>query len=150
MVITERVIRKQLEAAGIAVNFRSQSQKRTLIKRGNRELTDTDFVWLLEQDVMSVSAPTEAVRVERLEWGNFYGELHSLLDHDREIARSAEQPEATWTRFQELIDQTAELRRSIQELERDNLGRINYEMERLLRTVGQGAVAGGRIPAATH
>jgi phosphate transport system permease protein len=129
--VTERVSAEQLAAAGIALGKPSKWHERMLIKLGNRELKDTDFVWLLQQNVLSVSKPQAAVRVERLEWGNFYGELHSLLDDGEEIAISAEDPEATWARFQLLIERSAQLRRSIRILERDEVGRINHEMERL-------------------
>jgi phosphate transport system permease protein len=130
-VMSERVSREQLLAAGVSVDDQQSEYRRRLIKRGNREFTTTDFVWLLDNNLIGESSPEQAVRVERLALGDFYGELHSLLENGREIARSDADPEAAWARFQQLIRDSAELRRTIEQLEREEVGSINYQLERL-------------------
>jgi phosphate transport system permease protein len=141
-VMSERVSREQLLAAGVSVDDRQSWYTRRLIKRGNREFTATDFVWLLDKNLIGESSPEQAVRVERFALGNFYGELHSLLDGDREIARSDADPAVTWTRFQQLISNSVKLRRTIEQLEREEVGRINYQLERLRLEERRRALAG--------
>ncbi len=127
----ETVSREQLHAAGIAPQHAGPVLQRLLVKRGNRDVFGTDFAWLLEAHVTAVEQPVDAIRVERLEWGNLYGRLHSLMVDGATIAEAAEEPEVTWQRFSDAVRQSRDLRDRIRTLERESVGRINYEMERL-------------------
>ena len=129
-VSTEQVARDQLVAAGVELVSPAAWHGRSLVKRGNRERTDTDFVWLLDERVLESTRPPDAIQVEREEWGDFYGELLGLLDEGRPLP-TGNDGDATWRRFQALIDDSRSLRRDIHALERDVVGGINYRMERL-------------------
>src|SRR5262245_6542364 len=48
---------------------------RTKLKVGNRDLGAGDFVWIDDATIRERSRPADAVVLERLEWGNFYGWL---------------------------------------------------------------------------
>jgi phosphate transport system permease protein len=127
----EQVSAEQLRAAGLDLETPSPWMYRSLVKRGNREFEDIDFAWLLESRIESVQRPREAVRVERLEWGDVYGELHSVLDGDQVVAAAAADPAAAWETFLSLVQRAGELRDEIQSLERSEVGQINRAMERL-------------------
>ena len=130
-VSAEIVPRDQLLAAGVQLDHMGVTETRLLVKRGNRDFFVTDFAWLLEARVREGQQPADAIRVERLEWGNLYGTLHSLLDGEQQIAEARSDPDDSWAQFQLLIDGAEELRREIRRLERDEVGRINYAMEKL-------------------
>ena len=51
---------------------------RIRLKVGNRDVTGADFVWLDEAEIAARSYPADAVVLERLEWGNFYGTMSEL------------------------------------------------------------------------
>ena len=48
------------------------------IKTGNRDLDGLDFRWLTDEQIKSASQPAEAMVLERLEHGNFYGFLRDI------------------------------------------------------------------------
>ena len=48
------------------------------LKIGNRDLYGLDFRWVRDAEIASRSHPIEAVALERLEYGNFYGYIQSV------------------------------------------------------------------------
>ena len=100
---------------------------RIQLKVGNRDLTGVDFLWVDEDEIQGRSRPADAVMLERLEWGNFYGHMVELRDGERVIARGAQ----VWEAFQPL--HAAKLRQSeaVRELEKGPIGDVNYEIEEL-------------------
>jgi len=46
---------------------------RIKLKVGNRDLGDAEFRWVDEARIVARTTPRDAVVVERMEWGNFYG-----------------------------------------------------------------------------
>ena len=46
---------------------------RTKLKTGNRDLGGAEFRWIDDASIASRSYPRDAVVLERVEWGNFYG-----------------------------------------------------------------------------
>ena len=130
-VARETVAREQLVAAGWELESTKLRQSRLLVKRGNREFFETDFTWLLESRVTEVTPPADAVRVERLEWGNLYGYLDSVSEGGAVVADASLDFDATWVLFTELAKRCSDLRGEIRELERSEVGRISRAMERL-------------------
>ncbi len=103
-------------------------RERFQLRAGNRDLTGQDFVWIDQRDVVRTSAPREALLLERLEWGNFYGRLVAL---ERNGAAIAATPEESWRALAELLERKARERREIRGLERGAIGEVNYEIEKL-------------------
>ncbi len=101
---------------------------RIQLKVGNRDVTGADFVWLEEPGIAARSRPAEAVLLERLEWGHFYGFLRELRDGDRLLAAG---DEAVWRELPVLHRDKLALRERIHELESGPIGRINYRLEQL-------------------
>ncbi len=51
---------------------------RLRVKTGNRDVSGRDFRWIAAAEIAHREDPPDAVLVERLEYGNFYGELTGL------------------------------------------------------------------------
>ena len=104
--------------------------KRWLVKTGNRELY-LDFRWISDHNIQQKTTPDDVVVVEREEWGNFYGYLKQVK-HDGEVVAEGE---AAWAALEDSIERAGELRAKMKDLEKSDIGAINYELERLrLRT----------------
>ncbi len=101
---------------------------RIRLKVGNRDVTGADFVWLDESAITARGYPAEAVVLERLEWGNFYGTMSELRAGEEVLASG---PEAVWAAFAPLHEEKLELRRRIRRLEKREIGDVNFEIEKL-------------------
>lgn len=101
---------------------------RIQVKQGNRDFYGIDFVWVDEADIASLRHPENAVVIERVEWGNFHGFLEAVRDGDRVIASG---PDAAWAAFQERFPAVRRTLDEIRRLEKDEIGRINYEQEQI-------------------
>ena len=51
----------------------NETAHRLQLKIGNREITGADFKWFDEVEIGARTFPADAVLLERLEWGNFFG-----------------------------------------------------------------------------
>lgn len=121
----------QLREAGFELTGPGPFFSRSLLKQGNRDFMDSDFVWLIDEQLIDVAQPSQVVVVERLEWGNFYGYLESVTRDGKIVATTQESPEATWEAFQSIIAATVKVREDIRVLERVEIGKINYSLEGL-------------------
>jgi len=100
---------------------------RHLVKTGNRDYLGSDFRWLIENDITSRSTPEKLMVLERIEWGNFYGYLQAVYEDGKLVADG----EAAWDALQSRLERALDLREQITRIERDDIGAINYSMERL-------------------
>jgi len=120
---------------------------RHLIKLGNRDLTGRDFVWYLDSSLGELRYPEDALRIERREWGNFYG-FPVALERAGEVIADGD---GLWSELQQAIDRANELHQRIQTLERVEIGRINLKMEELRlarRALELRGVSGAELAAA--
>lgn len=101
---------------------------RMRIKIGNRDVGGLDFAWIDEKDVARRSRPADVVLLERLEWGNFYGSFDELRRGGQVIARG---PAAVAKAFGPLHEQKQREQERIEDLEKGEIGDVNYEIERL-------------------
>ncbi len=95
---------------------------------GNRDLGGPDFRWLDEREIAAREIPPDAVLLERLEWGNFYGRMLELRRGETVLARG---PAETWQAFGPLHARKRSELTAIDDLERGEIARINAEIERL-------------------
>lgn len=100
---------------------------RHLLKTGNRDYFGLDFRWLVDNEIVSRSTPEKIIVLERLEWGNFYGYLQAVYEGETKVAEG----DAGWEEFLARLDRVLDLRDEITRIERDDIGAINYSMERL-------------------
>jgi phosphate transport system permease protein len=106
----------------------SPAADRLRVKTGNRDVTGLDFAWIDHSNIAAQRKPADAVLLERLEWGNFHGYLREIRRGDQVLARG---PEETWKQLGPLLDAKAEERDRIHDLETNEIGDVNYEIERL-------------------
>ena len=97
------------------------------IKVGNRDLNRLDFIWIDEKQVLQTDYPDDLVTLERREWGNLYGRLLAVYEGQLEIAGKAN----AFVILQELLEQSADLVRKIETIEKKAIGNINYQLEKL-------------------
>ncbi len=98
-----------------------------LVKIGNREINGLDFRWLNELQIQAIGYPDDAVAIEREEWGDFYGYVTGLKENGKAVHGTGEA-------FGELIARLARkqrLQEEIRGIETDEIGAINYAIERL-------------------
>lgn len=100
---------------------------RVQLEVGNRDLTGTDFLWVRDEAIVSTERPIEAMMLERLEWGNFYGFPQELRAGDETLARGEDLLPA----LRRLHGEKVELREEIEKLEKGAIGDVNDRMEQL-------------------
>lgn len=98
---------------------------RIRVRTGNRDVTGVDFRWIEESHVRSQSEPPEAVLLERLEWGTFFGYPIAL----RATGVDAREPAAIWEAFARLHRDKVSVREQIRAIEHGPIGDLNREIE---------------------
>jgi phosphate transport system permease protein len=101
---------------------------RIQVRAGNRDLTGQDFRWIDERQIASRSRPADAVVIERLEWGNFYGRVVRISRGDELLAAT---PAETWRQLDSMLERKQRERAEIRKLERGPLGDVNHAIEKL-------------------
>ena len=117
----------RLREAGITIDADRERVKRYLIKVGNRDIYGSDFVLLIEPFIESRSVPEDVMVVERREWGNFYGFLKEVKENGEVVAAGDE----ARAELQRRLDRVKTLHTEIEHIEKDEIGAINYRIERL-------------------
>jgi phosphate transport system permease protein len=119
------------------------AQYRLKLRQGNRDLFGADFVWIDEADIVKRDEPPQALVIERLEWGNFYGFLKAVRDHGQVVAEGAE---AGWAALQARLPEVRRVNEEIRVIERKEIGEINYAQEQIrlrLRKLGLRGISSG-------
>jgi len=122
----EDVLTSRLRESGLQLDTDAETVERILFKTGNRDLTGQDFRWVLTPGIRSMPAPEDLVVLEREEWGAFFGRVVAVKHAGEPVAM-----DDPWVAFQESLERTRGLREQIEDLEKDQIGSINYRMERL-------------------
>ena len=100
---------------------------RYLVKTGNRDVSGLDFVWLAEPSINDRRLPRDLVVFERREWGNFYGFLEAVKENGSLIAGGGQ----AWPQLLQRLERVNRLHEEIVDLEKGEIGAINYQLERL-------------------
>ncbi len=129
----ETVTAAQVAATGVRLGADAKEIDRRLLKLGNRDITGTDFVWLIDDFLANIQYPEKIVTLERTEWGNFYGYFRSLSEAGETIAEVTDANfDSQWQGFNHRLARAVELQRQIDEIENKELRDINFRMDRLL------------------
>jgi len=123
---SEAVSRQRLIDAGAKVDSDAEFITRYLIKTGNRDLLGLDFKWLTEDKIIAKTEPKDIVVFERREWGNLYGFLESVKQSGQVVNTND-----VWQTFNERLDHALDLHEEIRQIEKHEIGGINYKLERL-------------------
>lgn len=118
----ERIPVKQLSHLNLSLEEGQETVERFLVKTGNRELVSLDFRWLLETEIESTSLPVDVAVVERRTHGNFYGFIDELILDGKSVELA---------RLPELIERVTLFQEEMDELQKVDIGAINYQLERL-------------------
>ena len=124
---SEEVTAARLAEAGISISGEATIVDRYLVKTGNRDAFGADFRHLVAPNIHEAAFPEDIAVIERMEWGDQVGVLLRVLEDGEVVA----QGEAAWPEFQRRIKRVQALRERIRDIERGQIGDINYAMERL-------------------
>lgn len=122
----EDVLASRLRESGLALETDAETVERILFKTGNRDQTGQDFRWVLSPGIVSWETPEDLVVLERVEWGAFFGRVAGVKRDGETVAT-----DDPWAAFAEQLERTTALREQIESLEKDEIGSVNYRMERL-------------------
>lgn len=122
----ESVTSARLLNAGLPVDVDQPLYDRLLIKIGNRDLLGVDFRYVVSDWLVDRQTPADVVVLERTEWGNFHGFLTAV-----EVDGQRIEGEAAWPAYREAQKRADRLREEIRSIEKGEIGRINYELEKL-------------------
>ena len=112
----------QLAHLNLDLDPEQEVLERLLIKTGNRELVSLDFRWLLSHNITNTQKPKDLVVVERRTHGNFYGYIDSMVVDGNEVDSN---------QLDELLSRVEGFQQQIDELQKSDIGAINYQLERL-------------------
>lgn len=128
---SEMVTKAQLDAIGLDTPDGEDEAERILLKVGNRDVYGGDFRWVLGHHLSDESYPEQAMAIERREWGNFYGYLDKVHEGHDKVSDASQDYEQAWDHFQSLIARSLEIHETITDIQKDDIGAINYSLERL-------------------
>ena len=100
--------------------------ERWMLKTGNRKVNPPDFRWVYRHDITKLDKDQNMVVFERTEWGNAYGTLVQVLEND-EVVETAD----LWEELSTRIDRATELRERAEEIQKGEINRINFQIERI-------------------
>ncbi len=131
---SEVVSAERIISSGIPVSADQPYHERELVKIGNRDLNESDYTWLLSDYLSDIRYPRHLTTFERREWGHFYGYVKEVHEAGATVAVSDpanEQDTAAWQALQPRIARALALHDEIAALEKDEIGEVNYAIERL-------------------
>ncbi|MDX1489554.1 MAG: hypothetical protein R3268_15200, partial [Acidiferrobacterales bacterium] len=140
----ETVPAAQVREVGIQLGPDVDTVTRYLVRTGNRDLTGQDFRWLMAPRIEVQHRPENLVVVERREWGNAYGKVSAVKQSGRIVTEG----EKAWDVLPERTTRALALASDIYDLERHQIGAINYALERLRLRERRLQIEGGRDPLA--
>src|SRR5690554_5704996 len=121
----EQVAAEQIRNAGLPVPEGMEILDRQLIKVGNRDLYGSDFRWVLEYQLSDLKYPTNAVTIERREWGNFYGYIVGVKENGELIAQQEPTENTLWDEVKTRTERATAIYQHIQNLEGGDIASVN-------------------------
>ena len=123
----ETINANQVRDSGVEIPDELLFVDRYLFKVGNRDQFGSDFKVVVETQVEAFTYPEDILKVERREWGNFYGKLKAVKEKGQVVAEG----EGALAELQKRLARVLELHEKIKEIEKSEIGAINYKLERL-------------------
>ncbi len=143
IVESEEVPAEQLINSGVKVPENVEYLDRLLFKTGNRDVLGFDFRWVLAENLRDRRYPLDLMALERREWGNFYGYLVDVKEDGQVVASGP----GAMDEFQQRIDRAQALHDKIYDIEKHQIGSVNYTLERLRLKERSLELKGNKTPA---
>ncbi|WP_455222179.1 phosphate ABC transporter permease PstA [Kaarinaea lacus] len=124
---SEIVSAERLKDAGFVLEQKEPVYERLLLKIGNRDVGGQDFKWIVDRLIKEQTTPDKLFAAERREWGNFYGYLVAVKQEGQTVSEG----EQAITDLDERLARAVALHEQIRDIEKHEIGAINYGMERL-------------------
>jgi ABC-type phosphate transport system permease subunit len=107
------------------------TEARALYRVGNRDIGQESFRWVDDSDIVEISYPDDAVMLERLAWGVWFGIPESIIEVKDEgtADQIATGMEEILQDFDELHADARDEYHAAQELRDGALGEINHKIE---------------------
>jgi phosphate transport system permease protein len=126
------------------ITDQTTQRHRTLYKTGNYDLTGDDFTWVDTAEVVARQAPPWALLLERRSWGNAYGVLEGII-----VAGQEERdPQRAWALLAQVQPQIEAVLGEIRDLEKNQIGAVAREQNRLRLELRRVELDHGRDSAA--
>ena len=123
----EEIPTQRLIDAGFTGLDEEELVTRQLLKVGNRDVSGSDFVWVVQPWLQNIQYPENAIALERREWGNFYGFLQEVREGNSVVATGSE----TWEALNASLERALDIYGDIHHIEKKDIGAINSKLERL-------------------
>jgi phosphate transport system permease protein len=123
----EEISLLRLRESGYDIKSDDKFTSRYLFKQGNRDVYGVDFKWIPTPLLGEFRYPKDVISIERHEWGSFFGHLKSVRENGQIVAEG----EAAWPELQKRLARSNELFDEILSIEKHDIGKINYSLERL-------------------
>jgi len=128
----EHVSARQLQEAGLSLDSEQAEVQRTLIHSGNREFSDSDYFWVLDNALSDRHYPDHLAVFERTRWGQLYGYLRGLSENGTLLQQGPDiDQDMLWREFEQRQQRTEALQQEIDRIESNMLGQINRTLEQL-------------------
>lgn len=109
-------------------SLKDKGIERLQLKIGNRDLYGFDFEWIDDRQILRREIPRYASAIERMEFGNFYGYIKQIIV-DNKVIEQGEIKIAE--KLDSFIEVTSSIRNRIKDIEKSDIGKINYNIEKL-------------------
>ena len=116
---------EEIPKSSLPESYQNEPQVRFQLKIGNRDVYGVDFKWVSSYELNELNYPEDAICIERREFGNLYGRLAGIKDKGNFIA----QGDNAVTTFRTLLDKSNDVFERKYDLERNEIGKINYDIE---------------------
>ena len=123
----EEISLHRLRESGYQIESDDKYTQRYLFKQGNRDVYGVDFKWIPAPLLSELTYPKDLISIERHEWGSFFGHLKSIKENGKVVAEG----EAAWPELQKRLTRAQKLFSDILSIEKYDIGKINYKLERL-------------------
>ncbi|MEJ2196644.1 MAG: phosphate ABC transporter, permease protein PstA, partial [Ignavibacteriaceae bacterium] len=74
----EIALEEKVPVEDLPDSLKNKGLVRYKFKIGNREIYGLDFKWFDESEIVKLDYPSNAIAIERIEFGNFYGYLKQI------------------------------------------------------------------------
>ena len=125
----EQVNRRTLLESGYTPKNDKPFYSRSLVKVGNREY-GRDFIWILNDDIISSDKNKDLMLIERTSYGNFYGLPIAINSADG--SSSIAYTSSEWDgHLQQQLKRSQDLLAQAKRIQKKTIDKVNYGLEKL-------------------